>query len=142
MEIYVNVAEIGRIKLTAYVDLGDLQLGRVGQKYILDPELREILSCAVLDAEKMIPYQDQELFLITSVVYSEKFELVGKRKQEVCTFSPPLLWICVCFDFHIIRLFPAKMVVVTWHFNSFPFPLVFSGKEKFVSNHHRSSQKF
>ena len=110
MEIYLNVAEIGRIKLTAYVDLGDLQLGRVGQKYILDPELREILSCAVLDADKMIPYQDQELFLITSVVYSEKFELVGKRKQEVCTFSPPSLWICVCFDFHIIRLFPAKMV--------------------------------
>ncbi|XP_074613756.1 uncharacterized protein LOC141873610 [Acropora palmata] len=108
MEIYLNVAEIGRIKLTAYVDLGDLQLGRVGQKCILDPELREILSCAVLDADKMIPYQDQELFLITSVVYSEKFELVGKRKQEVCTFSPPSLWICVCFDFHIIRLFPEK----------------------------------
>ncbi|XP_015777273.1 PREDICTED: uncharacterized protein LOC107355245 isoform X2 [Acropora digitifera] len=82
MEIYLNVAEIGRIKLTGYVDLGDLQLGRVGQKYILDPELREILSCAVLDAHKMIPYQDEELFLITSVVYSEKFELVGKRKQE------------------------------------------------------------
>ncbi|KAK2572919.1 hypothetical protein P5673_001931 [Acropora cervicornis] len=92
MEIYLNVAEIGRIKLTAYVDLGDLQLGRVGQKCILDPELREILSCAVLDADKMIPYQDQELFLITSVVYSEKFELVGKRKQEregeVC-LEPP-----------------------------------------------------
>ena len=54
---------------------------------ILDPNLRIILSCAVLDADKMIPYQDQELFLITSVVYSEKFEVVGKRKQEVCTFS-------------------------------------------------------
>ena len=78
--------------MTADDNLGDLQLGRVGQEYILDPDLREILSCAVLDAEKMIPYQDQELFLITSVVYSEKFEVVGKRKQEVCTLSPPSLW--------------------------------------------------
>ena len=98
--------------MTADDNLGDLLLGRVGQKYILDPDLRGILSCAVLDADKMIPYQDQELFLITSVVYSEKYEVVGKRKQEVCTFSPPSLFItfCLCFDFHIIRLFPAKVV--------------------------------
>ena len=74
--------------MTADDNLGDLQLGRVRQEYILDPDLRGILSCAVLDADKMIPYQDQELFLITSVVYSEKFDVVGKRKQEVRTFSP------------------------------------------------------
>ena len=60
----------------------------------------------------MIPYQDQELFLITSVVYSEKFEVVGKRKQEVCTLSPFSLWMTqrVCFDFHTIKLFPAKVI--------------------------------
>ena len=86
-EFGVDIADI-EIKLTADDNLGDLQLGRVGQKYILDPDLRGILSCAVLDADKMTPYQDQELFLITSVVYSEKFEVVGKRKQEVCPFSP------------------------------------------------------
>ena len=60
----------------------------------------------------MIPYQDQELFLITSVVYSEKLEVVGKRKQEVCTLSPFSLWMTlrVCFDFHTIKLFPAKVI--------------------------------
>ena len=40
----------------------------------------------------MIVYEDRELFLMTSVVYSENFEAVGKRMQEVCTLSPPLLW--------------------------------------------------
>jgi len=81
-EFGVDIADI-EIKLTADGNLGDLQLGRVGQKCILDPDLRGILSCAVLDDDKMIPYQDQELFLITSVVYSEKLEVVGKRKQEL-----------------------------------------------------------
>ena len=72
--------------------LGDLQLGRVREEYILDPDLRGIQSCVVLDADKMIVYEDRELFLMTSVVYSENFEAVGKRMQEVCTLSPPLLW--------------------------------------------------
>ncbi|XP_067035519.1 uncharacterized protein [Acropora muricata] len=111
MEMDLDIAEMGGIKLTEDVDLGDLQLGRVGQKYILDLDVRGILSRAVLDANKMIPYQDQELFLITSVVYSEKFEVVGQRRHTVCKFSTPSVWMtfCVCFDFHIIRLFPAKM---------------------------------
>ena len=82
----------------------DLQLGRVGQNYILDPDLRGILSRVVLDANKMIPYQDQELFLITSVVYSKKFEVVEVvRKKQVCHF----LHLPLCFYFHIIRLFSA-----------------------------------
>ena len=63
-EFGVDIGDI-EIKLTADGNLGDLQLGRVGQKYILDPDLRGILSCAVLDDDMMIPYQDQELFLIT-----------------------------------------------------------------------------
>ena len=85
----------------------DLQLGSVGQKYILDPDLRGILSRVGLDADKMIPYQDQELFLITSVVYSEKFEAVEvEDKLKVCHS----LYLPVCCFFYIIRLFPAKMV--------------------------------
>ncbi|XP_067035689.1 uncharacterized protein [Acropora muricata] len=77
--------DIARIGLTADGNPVDLQLGRVGQKYILDPDLRGILSRVVLDANKMIPYQDQELFLITSVVYSNKFEVV---EVPACYVSP------------------------------------------------------
>ena len=78
----------------------DLQLGRVGQKYILDPDLRGILSRVVLDADKMISYQDQDLFLITSVVYNEKFEVVVKvaDKRNVRHF----LYLSVGFYFHNI----------------------------------------
>ena len=88
-EIDIDIADIAEIKLTVDGNLGDLLLGRVRQEYILDPDLREILSCTVLDADKMIAYQDHELLLITSVVYSENFVVVGERKQEVCTLSPP-----------------------------------------------------
>ena len=100
-EVDFDIPRVGEIRLTADDNMGDLLLGRVRQKYILDPDLRGILSRTVLDADKMIPYQDQELLLITSVVYSEKFEVVGERKLEVCTLSLASFWIPfrVCFDF-------------------------------------------
>ena len=111
-EFTVDIARVGKIKLSADDNLGDLLLGSVRQEYILDPDLREILSCTGLDADKMIAYQDNDLLLMTSVVYSESFEVVDERKQKVCTLAPPSLWITfrVRFDFHIIRLFPAKVV--------------------------------
>ena len=31
----------------------------------------------------MNPFQDQELLLVTSVVYSERFEVQGNRQQDV-----------------------------------------------------------
>ena len=92
--------DIARIGLTADGNLVDFQLGRVGQKCILDPDLRGILSRVVLNADKMISYQDQDLFLITSVVYNEKFEVVVKvaDKRNVRHF----LYLSVGFYFHII----------------------------------------
>ena len=106
-----DIACVGKLNLSADDKLGDLLLGRVRQEYILDPDLRGILSCAVLDADKMIAYQDHELLLMTSVVYSENFEVVDERKQKVCTLAPPSLWMTfsVRFDFQIIRLFLAKV---------------------------------
>ena len=89
IDIGVGVGAMADIKLIADDNLGDLLLGSVRQEYILDPDLRGLLSIAVLDADKMIAYQDHELLLITSVVYSEKFEVVGERGRMVCTVSPP-----------------------------------------------------
>ncbi|XP_068708072.1 uncharacterized protein [Montipora foliosa] len=63
-------------------NLGDLQLGKVSQEYISDPDLREILRSFDLDTNKMSCLQDQELLLVTSVVYSERFEVQGNRKHE------------------------------------------------------------
>jgi len=92
-EFSVDIACVGKIKLSADDNLGDLLLGRVRQEYILDPDLREILSCAGLDADKMSAYQDHDLLLMTSVVYSESFEVVDERKQKVefeCDVELPL----------------------------------------------------
>ncbi|XP_067035701.1 uncharacterized protein [Acropora muricata] len=92
IDIGVGVGAMADIKLIADDNLGDLLLGSVRQEYILDPDLRGLLSIAVLDADKMIAYQDHELLLITSVVYSEKFEVVGERgrmRQLESAVNPP-----------------------------------------------------
>ena len=63
---------------------GVLALGKLSQKYIDDPDLRGILANAELDANKMKPFAEcDKLLLITSVIYSEKFELKGERMHEV-----------------------------------------------------------
>ena len=70
MKIDLDTADIGEIKLTSDDNLEELQLGTaIRQEYILDPDFRGILSCAVLDADKMIICEGRELFLMTSVVY-------------------------------------------------------------------------
>ena len=74
----------GSIKLCD--DQGVLTLGKLSQKYIDDPDLRGILANAELDANKMKAFAESDkLLLITSVIYSEKFELKGKRMREVKT---------------------------------------------------------
>ena len=64
-------------------DLGFLHLGKIDQEYIQDPDLREILEKTVLDSNKTGEFEDQELRLITSAIYSQCFELKGNRKKEV-----------------------------------------------------------
>ena len=134
-----SIADFGEIKLTADDNLGDLQLGRVRQEYILDPDLRGILSWAVLDADKMIVYKDRELFLMTSVIYSEKFEVVGKRMQEVCTLS---FSIFASSDSFQLKWLSSSRVSGELAFSDFSFSLVFSGRQNLVSNPHRNSQRF
>ncbi|XP_068710956.1 uncharacterized protein [Montipora foliosa] len=81
-EVIVDVGETGEITLTNDDNFGDLQLGKVSEEYILDPDLRKILRSFELDTNKMSCLQDQELLLVTSVVYSERFEVQGNRKHE------------------------------------------------------------
>ena len=66
-------------------DHGDLGLGKLSQKYVTAPDIRALLADTALDVKKMEPYDQDELLLITAVIYSEKFELTGVRKREVLT---------------------------------------------------------
>ena len=74
----------GTIKLCD--DQGVLALGELSQKYIADPDLRGLLANAELDANQMKAFAEcDKLLLITSVIYSEKFELKGERMRQVKT---------------------------------------------------------
>ncbi|XP_066027210.1 uncharacterized protein [Pocillopora verrucosa] len=71
----------GNIRLSN--DQGVLKLGKLSQKYIDDPDLRGLLENAELSPKLMKNFAEgDKLLLITSVVYSEKFELTGQRKEE------------------------------------------------------------
>lgn len=62
---------------------GDLVLGKLDEEYFEDPDIREILSNFKLDEEKMKPFEDaQKIYLVTSVVYSDKFKIKGKPERS------------------------------------------------------------
>ena len=72
-----------KIKIKTADDLGELELGKLDQEYIKDPDLRELLHMTTLDGRKMESLEGQKLRLAYSVIYSEKFVLKGKRGHEV-----------------------------------------------------------
>ena len=67
-------------------DRGILQLGKLSQEYISDPDLRVVLANTDLDSNKMRDLEDEELLLATSVIYSDKFVLKGGRKHHSQVF--------------------------------------------------------
>ena len=73
----------GNLKIS--YELGELELGKLDQEYFIDPVLEDILKESELDAEKMKRYENEELHLIYSVIYSERFQLKGKREYKVTT---------------------------------------------------------
>ena len=62
-------------------ELGFLVLGKLDQEYICDADLREILANAELDRNKIPASKETQLRLITSVVYSERFEHKGNTSH-------------------------------------------------------------
>ena len=67
-------------------DLGFLHLGKVDQEYIQDPDLREILEKTVLDSNKTEVFEDQQLRLITSVIYSYALNLKAIERKRYFNF--------------------------------------------------------
>lgn len=83
VEFGIKAANCASASIKISEDLGFLDLGRIDQDYINDPDLREILADTKLDLNKAEVFEDKKLRLITSVVYSERFEIKGKIKSEV-----------------------------------------------------------
>ena len=58
-------------------------MGKIHKVYVQDPGLRDILKLTELDSDKVKDIQGHKLRLITSVVYSERLKLRGKRFTKV-----------------------------------------------------------
>ncbi len=71
----------GKLKISC--DLGKLELGKLDEEYFNDPGMNSILQETELDTKQMTRFENAELRLIYSVIYSERFELKGKRQHEV-----------------------------------------------------------
>ena len=67
-------------------------LGRIDQEYIRDPDLREILAKTDIDNEKTGAFEGQQLSLIISVIFSERFEVKGKRRNKVFYCRKTIPW--------------------------------------------------
>ena len=83
VEMETHAADCVNAGIRMKKDLGFLHLGKIDQEYIQDPDLREILEKTVLDSNKTEVFEDQQLRLITSVIYSQCFAVKGKIKKEV-----------------------------------------------------------
>lgn len=64
-------------------DLVELDLGKLDREHFKEPDLRDLLAKTALDANRMEVLEDQQLHLIYSVIYSERFILKAKHKQKV-----------------------------------------------------------
>ena len=73
----------GEVALRTSDTPGALELGNLTEEYLLDSDLRELLSAVTLSPEKMKPLQGHHLLLVTGVIYSTKFVLSGPRKHQV-----------------------------------------------------------
>ena len=71
----------GNLKIS--YDLGQLELGKLDREYFNHPDLKSILQGTELETEEMKEFENEKLHLIYSVIYSERFELKGKRHREV-----------------------------------------------------------
>ena len=83
LAVGAHVAKIANFAIEINEDLGSLELGGIDQEYICDPDLRDVLAKTELDINKTGVFEDQQLRLITSVIYSERFAVKGNRKYEV-----------------------------------------------------------
>ena len=82
----MDVSKTMEVTVKLHEDLGDIRLGKLSQHYVTDPDIRSLLAKTDLDANKMKPYENEELLLITSVIYSDKLEVTGERIDEVTLF--------------------------------------------------------
>ena len=84
-EFGIELLDVATGNLKISYEHGELKLGKLDKEYFDDPDLHNILQGTELDTSMMERLEKQKLYLIYDVIYSEKFELDGKRQSEVLT---------------------------------------------------------
>ncbi|CAH3026269.1 unnamed protein product [Porites evermanni] len=80
-----QAADIANIEIKINEDLGSLELGEIDHEYIVDPDVREVLAKTELDINKTEAFEDEQLRLVTSVIYSQRFAVKRNRTIKVET---------------------------------------------------------
>ena len=83
VEAEVQVGAFANAKVKVNKEIGNLEMGKIHKVYVQEPGLRDILKLIELDSDKVKDIRGHKLRLITSVVYSERLKLRGKRFTEV-----------------------------------------------------------
>ena len=87
MELGIEIGNFVDAKTEIRKDLGRLELGKIDEEYIGDPDLRRMLKDAELDSNLMKALEGCKLRLITKVIYSERLEVKDNRKREVLYYN-------------------------------------------------------
>lgn len=69
-----------KLECQANCNMGDMKLGTIDEIYYEDTDLRSLLDSAVLCSEKMSYYSKHKMYIVTGVVYSSMFKIIGKRE--------------------------------------------------------------
>ena len=83
MQLGIEVGDFVGAKIKTNEELGQLELGKMDQEYITDPDLLRILADTELDRNLMKELEGCKLRLITKVIYSERLEVKAEREREV-----------------------------------------------------------
>ena len=83
----MEALNVVRVSVEAVDELGALKLGKLDQEYVKISDLNELLTETPLDTNRMKRLEKHKLRVIYNVIYSELFQLKGKRGHEVLLFG-------------------------------------------------------
>lgn len=80
--LILKTLDYAKIECQTNCSMGDMELGTIDEVYYEDTDLRALLENAVLGNEKMSPYANHKMYIVTGVVYSSMFKIIGKRESS------------------------------------------------------------
>ncbi|XP_031548935.1 uncharacterized protein LOC116286533 [Actinia tenebrosa] len=80
--VSLKTLDYAKIECETNCNMGDMELGNIDEIYYEDTDLRSLLENAILSNKKLSPYSKQKMYIVTGVVYSSMFKVIGKRETS------------------------------------------------------------